>query len=43
MKASPLSSPLENFTIAFDHAGGTCTLRLEWETTRASIAVAEKK
>jgi len=43
MKASQLPSPLENFTIAFDHAGGTCTLRLEWETTRASIAVAEKK
>jgi hypothetical protein len=43
MKASQLPSPVENFTISFDRDGGACTLRLDWETTRASIAVAEKK
>jgi hypothetical protein len=43
MKISKLSSPLENFTISFDQAGSSCTLKLEWETTRASIDIAEKK
>lgn len=43
MKVSQLPSPLENFTISFDHAGGACTMQLDWETTRASIAIAEKK
>lgn len=43
MKASKLPSPVENFTIAFDQAEGACTMRLDWETTRASIALTEKK
>jgi hypothetical protein len=43
MKVSKLSSPLENFTIAFDQSGSACTLRLEWETTRASVEISEKK
>ncbi|HXX46011.1 MAG TPA: DUF2911 domain-containing protein [Candidatus Acidoferrales bacterium] len=43
MKVSKLSSPLENFTIAFDQAGGACTMRLEWETTRAAVEITEKK
>jgi hypothetical protein len=43
MKVSKLPSPVENFTIAFDPAGGSCTLRLEWETTRASVDISEKK
>jgi hypothetical protein len=43
MKVSKLSSPLENFTISFDPAGTTCTMKLDWETTRASIDFAEKK
>lgn len=43
MKVSKLPSAVENFTIAFDHAGGTCTMHLDWETTRASIAITEKK
>jgi hypothetical protein len=43
MKVSQLPSPLENFTIAFDHNGATCTMRLDWETTRASGEIAEKK
>jgi Protein of unknown function (DUF2911) len=43
MKVSKLSSPLENFTISFDQAGAGCTMKLDWETTRASIDIAEKK
>lgn len=43
MKVSKLASPLENFTIAFDQSGNVCTLRLEWETTRASVDISEKK
>jgi Protein of unknown function (DUF2911) len=43
MKVSKLPAPLENFTIAFDQTGTSCTLRLEWETTRASVDISEKK
>jgi hypothetical protein len=43
MKVSKLSSPLESFTISFDQAGSSCTMKLDWETTRASIEIAEKK
>jgi hypothetical protein len=42
MKVSKLPSLVENFTIAFDHAGGGCTLRMDWETTRASVDIAKK-
>jgi Protein of unknown function (DUF2911) len=43
MKVSKLDSPLENFTISFDQSGSACTLRMDWETTRASIEISEKK
>ncbi len=43
MKVSKLASPLENFTISFDQTGTSCTMKLDWETTRASIDIAEKK
>src|ERR1700719_287481 len=43
MKVTKLSSPLENFTISFDQSGTNCTMKLDWETTRASIDIAEKK
>jgi hypothetical protein len=43
MKLSKLPSPLENFTISFDQAGATCTMKSDWETTRASIDITEKK
>lgn len=42
MKVSALPAPVENFTIAFDNAGNTCTLRMDWETTRASVPVLRK-
>jgi hypothetical protein len=43
MKVSKLPSPVENFTISFDQTGTSCTMKLDWETTRASIDFAEKK
>ena len=43
MKVSKLASPLENFTISFDQSGTSCTMKLDWETTRASIEISEKK
>jgi DUF2911 family protein len=42
MKVSKLPSAVENFTIAFDQSGGGCTLRMDWETTRASVDIAKK-
>jgi hypothetical protein len=43
MKLSKLDSPMENFMIAFDQSSATCTLRLAWESTRASVQIIEKK
>jgi hypothetical protein len=43
MKVSKLPSPVENFTIVFDGDGKTCTMRLDWETTRAAVEITEKK
>jgi Protein of unknown function (DUF2911) len=43
MKVSKLDAPLENFTISFDRASDACTLRMDWETTRASVQITEKK
>lgn len=42
MKVSKLPAPVENFTIAFDKSGDGCTLRMEWESTRASVDIAQK-
>lgn len=42
MKVSNLPSTVENFTIAFDQSGEGCTLRMDWERTRASVDVAKK-
>jgi len=43
MKVSKLPSPVENFTISFEHSGSACTLQMDWESTRASIEISEKK
>ena len=40
MKASALPAAVENFAIAFDKSSGGCTLRMDWETTRASLDIA---
>jgi DUF2911 family protein len=41
MKASSLSSPVENFTIAFDKTASGCALRMEWETTQATVDISK--
>jgi hypothetical protein len=43
MQASSTSSPVENFTIAFNQGGSNCTLQISWENTQASVTFAEKK
>jgi hypothetical protein len=42
MKVSSLPAPLENFTIAYDKSASGCTLRLDWETTRAWVNISAK-
>jgi hypothetical protein len=42
MSVSKTAAAVEFFTIAFDQVGSKCTLRMEWETTRASVEVSEK-
>jgi hypothetical protein len=42
MKVEKLPAPVENFTISFDQSAG-CALRLDWETTRASVEISPKK
>jgi hypothetical protein len=39
MNASSTASPVENFTIAFDKGSKGCTLRIEWENTRATVDI----
>jgi len=39
MNASATSTPVENFTIAFDKGAKDCTLHIEWENTRATVAI----
>jgi len=43
MKVSKLPSKLENFTISYEPSGGGCTLNADWDTTRASVDISEKK
>jgi hypothetical protein len=43
MKTEPLSSPVEKFTISYDQTGDGCTMHLDWEKTRESIQIQEKK
>jgi hypothetical protein len=43
MKVSALSSPMENFTIGFDQTGSTCAMHLDWDKTRATVDISEKK
>jgi hypothetical protein len=44
MRSEELSAPVEQFTISFERtAPEACTLRMDWETTRAEVAVREHK
>jgi hypothetical protein len=42
MKVSKLPSRVESFTIAYAKSASGCTLRLDWETTRASVDISAK-
>ncbi len=42
MKVSSLNAPMENFTITLDGGAKACTLRIEWESTGASIRITEQ-
>jgi len=42
MKVSKLDAPVENFLIAYDKTASGCTLRMDWENTRASVDVSAK-
>jgi hypothetical protein len=42
MKMSAPASPVENFTIVYDKTPSGCTLREEWDTTRATVDIRAK-
>jgi hypothetical protein len=42
MFVKKLPAAVENFTISFDRTGGSCTLRISWENTQASLELAER-
>jgi hypothetical protein len=42
MKVSTIPSPVENFTISLDKSGNGGTMNIDWETTRASVAIAKR-
>ncbi len=42
IKVSKLPAPVENFMIAYEKGGHGCTLRIDWETTRASVDISAK-
>jgi hypothetical protein len=43
-RSEELSTPVEQFTISFERtAPEACTLRMDWETTRAEVSVREQK
>jgi len=43
MQVSKTASPVENFTISFHEMGSGCHMYLDWENTRATIELTEKK
>ena len=43
MSVSKTDAPAENFTISFHEMGTGCHMYLDWENTRATIEITEKK
>jgi hypothetical protein len=43
MSVSKTSAPVENFTISFHEMGNGCHMYLDWENTRATVEIMEKK
>ena len=42
MSVKRLSAPVEQFTISFDQGAGSCTMRVSWENTQASLEFAKR-
>jgi Protein of unknown function (DUF2911) len=42
MSVSKTPAQVDNFTIAFDQSGSKCTLRMDWENTRAKVEIVKK-
>lgn len=42
MSVKRLSAPVENLKISFDGGAGSCTMRVSWENTQASLEFAER-
>jgi hypothetical protein len=43
MGVSKTSAPVENFTISFHEMGTGCHMYIDWESTRATVEITEKK
>ena len=43
MQVSKTASPVENMTISFHEMGSGCHMYIDWENTRATIEITEKK
>ena len=43
MTVSKTSAPVENFTISFHEMGTGCHMYLDWENTRATVEISEKR
>ena len=43
MTVSKTAAPVENFTISFHEMGSGCHMYLDWENTRATVEISEKK
>jgi len=43
MQVSATSGPVENFTVSFHEMGNGCHMYLDWENTRATVELTEKK
>lgn len=42
MSVKRLSDPVEDFTISFDQRAGSCTMRVSWERTQATVEFAQR-
>ena len=43
MTVSQLPAPVENLTIGYDQTGSTCALHVDWDKTRATVNITQKK
>ena len=43
MSVGKTDAPVENFTISFHEMGSGCHMYLDWENTRATVEITEKK